>query len=57
MAVTVAEPILRAVTLPSATLITDSSEDDQVTVLSVASSGFTVAIKVADSPMARDKVV
>ena len=52
-----AKPILRAITLPLSTFAMDSSEDDQTTVLSVASSGFTVAIKVADSPMARDKVV
>ena len=56
-AVMMAVPDLRAVTLPLSTLATDSSEDDHATVLSVASSGFTVAVKVAVSPMARDKVV
>ena len=56
-AVTVALPDLRAVTLPLSTLATDSSEDDHVTVLSVASSGFTVTVKVADSPTAKESVV
>ena len=56
-AVTVALPDLTAVTLPLSTFTTDSSDDDQVTALSVASSGFTVAVRVADSPTARDNVV
>ena len=56
-AVTVALPDLTAVTLPLSTLATDSSDDDHVTVLSVASSGFTVAVRIADSPTARESVV
>ena len=46
-----------AVTLPLSTFVTDSSDDDHVTVLSVASSGLTVAIKVAVSPTAKESVV
>ena len=57
VAVTIAEPILRAITLPLSTFAMDSSDEDQTTVLSVASSGFTVAVKVAVSPIARDKAV
>ena len=56
LAVIVAFPALTAVTLPSATLATDSSEDVQVTFLSVASSGFTVAVNVAVSPTANVRV-
>ena len=56
-AVTVALPDLMAVTLPLSTFVTDSSDDDHVTVLSVASSGLTVAIKVAVSPTAKESVV
>ena len=50
-------PALTAVTLPSTTFATDSSEEDQVTFLSVASSGFTVAVKVAVSPTANERTV
>jgi hypothetical protein len=49
-AVMVAVPTLWAVTTPSLTLATDPSVLDQVTVLSVASSGFTVAVRVTVSP-------
>ncbi len=38
------------VTTPFTTVATDSSEDDHVTVLSVASSGVTVAVKASLSP-------
>ena len=56
-AVTVALPDLTAVTLPLSTFATDSSDDDHATVLSVASSGFTVAVNVALSPMANERDV
>ena len=56
-AIIVALPALMAVTLPLSTLATDSSEDDHATVLSVASSGLTVAVSVAVSPTAKDSVV
>ena len=57
LAVIVALPDLTAVTLPSATLATDSSEEVHVTFLSVASSGFTVAVNVAVSPTVKERVV
>ena len=57
LAVIVALPDLRAATLPLSTLATDSSEDDHVTVLSVASSGFTVAVSCAVSPTDNESVV
>ena len=51
LAVIEAEPSLTAVTLPlSSTVATFESDVDQVTVLSVASSGFTVAVRVSDPP-------
>ena len=54
-AVTVALPAFTAVTLPLSTFATDSSEEVQVTFLSVASSGLTEAIKVAVSPTANER--
>jgi hypothetical protein len=49
--VIVAFPSFKAVTLPfSSTVAIDSSLEDQVTDLSVASCGKTVAVKVSDSP-------
>ena len=51
LAVMVAEPSLTAVTLPLlSTVAIAVLELDQVTVLSVASSGLTVAVSVSDSP-------
>ena len=56
--VMVAEPALTAVTLPfSSTVATALSEDFQETVLSVASSGVTVALRVAEPPSVRDSSV
>ena len=50
-AVIVTLPSFTAVTLPFAsTVATVASDEDQVTVLSVASSGFTVAVRVSESP-------
>ena len=43
-------PPAKAVTTPSWTVATDSFEDDQKTLLSVASEGLTVAIMVIVSP-------
>ena len=57
VAVMVTLPALRAFTLPSATVATAASEVVQVTVLSVASSGLTVAVRVVSSPSVRVKVV
>ena len=56
-AVIVVVPALRAFTLPSVTVATDASEVVQVTVLSVASSGLTVAVRVVSSPSVRVNVV
>ena len=56
-AVMTAVPALRAFTLPSATEATVASEVVQVTVLSVALSGRTVAMSVASSPSTRLSVV
>ena len=53
-AVTIAVPWATAVTLPFAsTVATDELLEDQVTVLSVALSGFTVAVSVRVSPVFR----
>ena len=49
-AVMVAVPAVTAVTLPSFTVATAAFEELQVTVLSVASSGFTVAVSVYSPP-------
>ena len=49
-AVIVASPSLTAVTLPLSTVAIAASEVDQVTVLSVALSGLTVAVSVSASP-------
>ena len=57
LAVTVTVPGLLAVTIPSATVATDTSEEPHVTVLSVALSGLTVAIIVSVSPTFIDKEV
>ena len=50
LAVIVAVPGTMAVTLPPSTVATDSLEDVHVMVLSVASSGLTVALRVTSSP-------
>ena len=50
-AVMVAEPAATAVTFPSLTVATFASEVDQVTVLSVASEGATVAVNVTVPPI------
>ena len=50
-------PTFFAVTTPFETVAIASSEDVHVTVLSVASSGFTVAVSVTVSPALRDAVV
>ena len=50
LAVMVAEPTLMAVTTPLSTVATLESEVLQVTVLSVASTGLTVAVRVTVSP-------
>ena len=50
LAVMVAEPTLIAMTTPLFTVATDASDVLQVTVLSVASLGLTVAVSVSDSP-------
>ena len=57
LAVMVAVPTFFAVTTPFETVAIVSSEDVQVTVLSVASSGFTVAVRVTDSPALSEAVV
>ena len=57
LALMVAEPSLMAVTTPSETVATEASEVLQVTVLSVASSGFTVAVRVTVSPTFNDTPV
>ena len=54
LAVMVAEPTFLAVTTPSLTVATEASDVLQVTVLSVASSGLTVAVRVTVSPAFRD---
>ena len=52
MAATVAVPSFRAVIFPLLSIeMTDSSELVQVTVLSVASAGFTVTMRVVDWPI------
>ena len=57
LAVMVAVPTFFAVTTPFETVAIVSSEELQVTVLSVASSGFTVAVRVTVSPALSDAVV
>ena len=56
-AVIVAVPALMPFTFPSLTVATAVSEEDQVTVLSVALSGLTVAVRVSSLPSAKDKEV
>ena len=56
-AVMVAVPTFFAVTTPFETVATVWSDVVHVTVLSVASSGFTVAVKVTVSPALSDAVV
>ena len=56
-AVMVAVPAARAVTVPLDTVATDVLEDVQVTVLSVALSGSTVARRVSELPGARVNAV
>ena len=56
-AVIVASPDFFAVTLPSATVATDTSDEPQVTDLSVALSGLTVAVIVSVSPTFIDNEV
>ena len=53
LAVTVAVPSLTASIFPPSTVATEGSEDVHVTVLSVASSGLTVAVIVSESPSLR----
>ena len=57
LAVMVAEPTFLAVTTPSLTVATEASDVLQVTVLSVASSGLTVAERVTVSPAFREALV
>ena len=57
LAVMVAVPTFFAVTTPFETVATVSSEELQVTVLSVASDGFTVAVRVTVSPALSEAVV
>ena len=57
LAVMVAVPIFFAVTTPFETVAIVWSEEVQVTVLSVASDGFTVAVRVMVSPALSDAVV
>ena len=56
-AVMVAVPAFTAVTLPSFTVAIAVFEELHVTVLSVALSGFTVAVSVASAPSSSDRVV
>ena len=56
-AVIVVVPLLTAVTMPFSTVATFSSAEVQVTVLSVALSGVTVAVNVAVAPRVSDKVL
>ena len=57
IAVMVAEPTFTAVTTPSLTVAMLASDVDHVTVLSVASDGETVAVRVTVSPAFRVAVV
>ena len=58
LAVIVAVPAFTAVTFPlESTVATDVFDELQLTVLSVALSGFTVAFRLADSPSVRLKLV
>ena len=57
LAVIVAVPIFLAVTTPLETVTTVASDVVQVTVLSVASSGPTVAVRVTVSPTSSDAVL
>ena len=57
LAVMVAVPTFFAITTPLNTTATASSEDVQKTVLSVASSGLTLAIRVTVSPTFKDAEV
>ena len=56
-AVMVAVPAFTAVTAPSLTVAIVLSEEVQTMALSVAFSGSTVAVRVADSPSVRLSVV
>ena len=56
VAVMVAVPAFTPVTLPSATVATAVSEDFQVTVLSVALPGLTVAVSWAVAPFLTDSL-
>ena len=57
VAVMVAVPIFRGVTAPLTTFATVSSEEDQVTLLSVAFSGRTVAMRFRLLPKGREASV
>ena len=57
LAVMVVLPTLMALTIPFSTVATDGFDEVQVTVLSVASDGLTVAVKVTDCPTFNDAVV
>ena len=56
LAVMVAEPTFLAVTTPLLTVATEASEVVQVTVLSVALSGVTIALRVALSPTFKERL-
>ena len=57
LAMIVAVPSATALTVPLLTVATDDFELDQVTVLFVALSGLTFAVKLAELPMVSDSVV
>ena len=54
-AVIVADPTPTAVTVPLSTVATEGFELDQVTVLSVAFEGLTVAVRLAVPPLAMER--
>ena len=56
-AVMMVVPGLRAFTLPSVTVATDEADEIHSTVLSVASSGLTVAVRTASSPSVSSREV
>ena len=56
VAVMVAVPTATALTVPLFTVATEELELDQVTVLSVAVEGLTVAVRLAEPPLAMESV-
>ena len=56
-AVMVVSPSFTAVTFPFSTVAIEASDVVHVTVLSMASSGLTVAVKVSDSPSTSSRLV